>query len=52
VECYLAGGEGRMRLHEVVKHPLSLFKRKTLYSILLVILILAIGTEVMHILEG
>ena len=41
-----------MRLHEVVKHPLSPFKRKTLCSILLVILILAIGTEVMHILEG
>lgn len=41
-----------MSLHEVVKHPLSPFKRKTLFSIMLVILILAIGTEVMHILEG
>ena len=41
-----------MSLHEVAKHPLSPFKRKTLFSIMLVIVILAIGTEVMHLLEG
>jgi len=35
-----------------VRHPLSPFKRRTLYSILVVLAVLAVGTEAMHILEG
>jgi voltage-gated potassium channel len=42
----------RQRIARTVKHPLSPFKRRTLYSIVLVVSVLAIGTEVMHILEG
>ena len=34
------------------RHPLSPFKRRTLYSIVLVVAVLAVGTEVMHLLEG
>lgn len=41
-----------MRLHEVARHPLSPLKRRTFYSILLVFLVVSIGTEVMHVLEG
>lgn len=40
------------RLAEAARHPLSPLKRRTFYSILLVVLVVAIGTEVMHILEG
>jgi hypothetical protein len=42
----------RRRIYRVVRHPLSPFKRKTLYSIAVVALVLAVGTEGMHVLEG
>jgi hypothetical protein len=42
----------RQRIKRALKHPLSPFKMRTLYSISIVILVLAIGTEVMHVLEG
>ncbi len=40
------------RIRRAIKHPLSPFKRKTLYSIAILTVVLAIGTEVMHVLEG
>jgi hypothetical protein len=39
-------------IREAVNHPLSPFRRRTLYSILIVIVVLAVGTEVLHDLEG
>ena len=40
------------KIRRAVRHPLSPFKKRTLYSIVLLITSLAIGTEVMHRLEG
>jgi voltage-gated potassium channel len=37
---------------KAAKHPLSPFKRRTLYSIVVVVAVLAVGTEAMHLLEG
>ncbi len=42
----------RRRIHRAIKHPLSPFKKKTLYSIMVVAVVLAVGTEGLHILEG
>lgn len=42
----------RQRIKRAIRHPLSPFRMRTLYSISIVILVLAVGTEVMHILEG
>ncbi len=42
----------RKKVTKVLRHPLSPFKRRTIYSIVLVVGILAVGTEVMHLLEG
>jgi hypothetical protein len=36
----------------LLRHPLSPFKLKTLYSIAVVVAVLAVGTEAMHIIEG
>jgi len=41
-----------MALQKAVNHPLSPFRRQTLFSILIVILVLAIGTEVLHEIGG
>lgn len=41
-----------MALQQAIRHPLSPLKRRTLYSIILVIAVLAVGTEIMHVLEG
>ena len=40
------------RIFRAVKHPLSPFKLRTIYSIVLVAVVLVVGTEVMHLLEG
>jgi hypothetical protein len=42
----------KQRILKAARHPLSPFKRRTLYSIVLVVAVLAVGTEVMHLLEG
>ncbi len=34
-----------------IRHPLSPFKRRTIYSIIIVAAVLAIGTEGMHLIE-
>ncbi len=36
----------------MVSHPLSPFKRRTLFSIVIVIIVLAVGTEGIVLLEG
>ena len=40
------------KIDRAIKHPLSPFKRKTLYSIAILALVLAVGTEGIHVLEG
>ena len=40
------------KVRKAVKHPLSPFKRRTLYSLAILAAVLAVGTQVMHILEG
>jgi len=40
------------RLRRALEHPLSPFKRRTLYSLLVLIAVLSVGTEGMHELEG
>jgi hypothetical protein len=42
----------RRKIHRALKHPLSPFKRRTLYSVVILALVLALGTEGMHLLEG
>jgi hypothetical protein len=42
----------RQGIRRILRHPLSPFKLKTLYSIAVVVAILAVGTEAIHILEG
>jgi hypothetical protein len=42
----------KQRIVRVLRHPLSPFKLKTLYSIVVVVAVLAVGTEAIHIIEG
>ncbi len=42
----------KQRIVRILRHPLSPFKWKTLYSIAVVVAVLAVGTEAMHIIEG
>jgi hypothetical protein len=42
----------KQKVIRLIRHPLSPFKLKTLYSIAVVIAVLAVGTEAMHIIEG
>ena len=42
----------RGRVARLVHHPLSPFKRRTLLSIVIVIIVLSVGTEVIVLLEG
>lgn len=42
----------RVSVIRALKHPLSPFKRRALYSIGVVVIVVAVGTEVMHVLEG
>ncbi len=40
------------KVSRAIRHPLSPFKRKTLYSIAIVLIVMAVGTEGMVLLEG